>query len=298
MAREGAAEGRLPKGVVLLDRPRGGRRFLARIRPGQGAGEVHLGIYPTAGLAALAFNVASIAIGRGARPPNEIAKADQPDAAVVRAITARVRRRLGLDPAPRRLEEVPPDPDDLLTLFEVTVVGFWRGQAAQGSSGDDVDAAGRRLAEAARLVFWSPPSGHPDPAEAMARLLARRLDSAFRRGDLARAIFDDDRDDDWRVARWLALPDAFPPARGFRDEVRFLYPELFEAEGPDEAGAAPAHWARVLGIDPPYSTDKVRDAYRARSKLAHPDRGGRHADFIRLQAAHDEAREYCRVLGV
>jgi len=298
MSREQPPEPRLPKGVTLLPRARGGRRFLARIRPGRGAGEVHLGIYATAGEAALAFNVASQAIGRGSRPPNEVAKGEQPDAEQVRRITAKVRRRLGLDRDGGRSEEVPPDPDDLLTLFEVTVVGFWRGQAAQGASGSDVDSAGRRLAEAARLVFWSPPSGHPDPREAMARLLARRLDQAFRRGDLARAILDDDGDDDWRVARWLALPDAFPPARGFRDEVRFLYPDLFVAGGEAESEGVSLHWARVLGVDPPYSTDKVRDAYRARSKLAHPDLGGSHADFIRLQAAHDEAREYCRIMGV
>ncbi len=298
MAREQSSEPRPPKGVVVLPRARGGRRYLARIRPGRGAGEVHLGIYATAGEAALAFHLASQAIGRGSRPPDEVVGAEQPDAEQVRRITAKVRRRLGLDPTRVVAEEIPPDPDDLLALFEVAVVGFWRGQAAGGASGADVDAAGRRLAEAARLVFWSPPSGHPDPSEAMARLLGRRLDQAFRRGDLARAILDDDGDDDWRVARWLALPDAFPAARGFRDEVRFLYPDLFEAGGSAESETGTVHWARVLGIDPPYSTDKVRDAYRARSKLAHPDAGGSHADFIRLQAAHDEGREYCRILGV
>ena len=42
-----------------------------------------------------------------------------------------VRRRLGLDPPPARPEEVPPDPEALLTLFEVTIVGFWRDQAAR-----------------------------------------------------------------------------------------------------------------------------------------------------------------------
>ncbi len=284
--------GKLPRGVSELPRARGGRRFLAKIRR-QGI-DTHLGIYESAGRAALAYNVAAEAIGRGSRPPNEVGRGEQPDAGEVRRITARVRRRLGLDPPPRPVEEVPPDPDQLLTLFEVTVVGFWQGQAAQGNSGADLDAAGRRLAESAHLVFWSPPSGHPRPAEAMARLLARRLDGAFRRADVARAILDDDGDDDWRVARWLVLPDAFPAGRGFRDEVRYLYTELFED---DPATPGRPHWASVLGIEPPYSLDRVRDAYRARSKAAHPDAGGSHAEFIRLQAAYDEAREYCRVVG-
>ncbi len=297
MGRDRGADGRLPRGVSVLARPRGGRRFLAKIRH-KGV-EAHLGLYESAGQAALAFNVASEALGRGSRPPNEVDRAGQPDAEQVRRITARVRRRLGLDPPPRRSEEVPPDPEDLLTLFEVTVVGFWRGQAAQGDAGSGVDSAARRLAEAAHLVFWSPPSGHPSPASAMARLLGRRLDQAFRRADLGRAILDDDGDDDWRVARWLVLPDAFPAGRGFGDEVRFLYPDLFggDADGAG-AGVGPPHWASVLGVAPPFSTDRVRDAYRALSKAAHPDAGGSHAAFIRLQAAYDEAREYCRIVGV
>jgi len=293
MSRVRAGDGRLPKGVSLLPRARGGRRFLARVRH-KGV-EAHLGLYESAGLAAFAFNVASEALGRGSRPPNAVTPGDEPDAEQVRRITARVRRRLKLDPPARRSEEVPPDPDQLLTLFEVTVVGFWRAQAAEVDAGPGLDSVARRLAEAARLVFWSPPSGHPDPAEAIARLVARRLEQAFRRSDLARAILDDDGDDDWRVARWLALPDVFPAARGFRDEVRFLYPDLFEG---DEGSPGLPHWADVLRLDPPFRSDRVRDAYRALSKAAHPDAGGSHAAFIRLQAAYDEAREYCRTLGI
>ena len=295
MSRDRATtEGRLPKGVSLLPRARGGRRFLAKIRH-RGV-EVHLGIYESAGLAAFAFNVASEASGRGSRPPNEVDRAEQPDADRVRRITALVRRRLGLDPPLRRVDEVPPDPEQLLILFEVTVVGFWRSQAAEGDAGDGLDASARRLAEAARLVFWSPPSGHPDPGEAMARLLGRRLEQGFRRADLTRAILDDDGDDDWRVARWLVLPDVFPAGRGFRDEVRSLYPGLFEGEAASPYGMP--RWAIVLGIEPPFRTDRVREAYRALSKAAHPDAGGSHAAFLRLQAAYDEAREYCRILGV
>ena len=296
MGRDEATGGRLPKGVSALARPRGGRRFLAKIRH-KGA-EVHLGIYETAGLAGFAFNVASEAIGRGSRLPNEVHQSDQPGAEEVWRITARVRRRLGLDPPSVRAEEAPPDPEALLTLFEVTVVGFWRDQAARSDPGAGVDAAARRLAEAARIVFWSPSRGHPNPGEAISRLVARRLDGAFRRSDLTRAILDDDGDEDWRVARWLVLPDVFPAARGFRDEARFLYPELFEVEAGDASGSGLPRWAEVLGVEPPYTVAKVRDAYRARSKSAHPDAGGSHVDFVRLRSAYEEARDYCRVMGI
>ena len=295
MSQDQSTASRLPRGVSALPRSRGGRRFQAKIRH-KGV-EVHLGIYESAGLAGFAFNVASEAIGRGSRPPNEIPRPEQPDAEQVWRITGRVRRRLGLDPAPERAEEVPPDPEALLTLFEVTVVGFWRDQAAQSDAGAGLDAAARRLAEAARLVFWSPSSGHPSPSDAIARLVARRLDRAFRRADLTRAILDDDGDEDWRVARWLVLPDVFPMGRGFRDEVRFLYPELFEGESIASSGPGVPHWADVLGVEPPFRSSKVREAYRARSKSTHPDAGGSHVEFVRLQAAYEEARDYCRIMG-
>jgi hypothetical protein len=297
MSQDQATNLRLPTGVSPLPRSRGGRRFLAKIRH-KGV-EVHLGIYESAGLAGFAFNVASEAIGRGSRPPNQIPDGEQPDAEGVWRITSRVRRRLGLDPPARKVEEVPPDPEALLILFEVTVVGFWRDQAARSDAGEGVDAASRRLAEAARLVFWSPSSGHPTPSEAIARLVARRVDQAFRRADVTRAILDDDGDEGWRVARWLALPDVHPLGRGFRDEVRFLYPELFEDKpGHASSPSGVPHWADVLGVDPPFSVAKIREAYRARSKSAHPDAGGSHVDFVRLRAAYEEARDYCRIMGI
>ncbi len=293
MGRDRAAGDRLPMGVTRLDRARGGRQFVAKIR--RKGLEVHLGLFESAGLAAFAFNVAWRAIGRGSRPPNEVPRAEEPDAEAVHRITARVLRRLDLGPPEGPVEEIPPDPEAILTLFEITVIGFWRDQAAR-SDPPGLDAAARRLAEAAHLVFWSPSAGHPGASEAIARLVARRLDRAFRRADLTRAILDDDGDDDWRVARWLVLPDVYPPARGFSDEVRFLYPGSFE--GPGESPSGVPHWAGVLGLDPPFSTDRVRDAYRSRSKDSHPDAGGTHAEFVRLRAAFEEARDYCRTQGI
>jgi hypothetical protein len=296
MSQEQPDGPRLPRGVTILTRPRSGRRYLAKIR--RKGVEVHLGLYESAGLAAFAFNVASEAMGRGSRPPIDVPRAEQPDADGVRRITANIRRRLGLDPPTRRLDELPPDPEDLLTLFEVTIVGFWRDQAAQSDPGQGLDAAARRLAESARLVFWNPQAGHPSPTEAITRLVSRRIDQAFRRADLTRAILEDDGDDDWRVARWLVHPDVFPAGRGFRGEVRFLYPDLFEGAGEDASASGVPHWALVLGIDPPFSTARVRDAYRVRSKSAHPDAGGTHVEFVRLREAFEEGRDYCRILGI
>jgi hypothetical protein len=287
----------LPKGVSKLHRSRGGRSFLAKIRH-KGV-EVHLGLYESVGHAGFAFNVAWEAIGRGPRPPNQVPESEQPDAEEVWRITNRVRRRLGLDSPSKLVEEVPPDPNSLRTFFEVTVVGFWRDQAARSDAGPGIDAASRRLAEAARLVFWSPASGHPAPSDAISRLVARRIDQAFRRADLTRTILDDDGDDDWRVARWLVLPDVHPHGRGFRDEVRFLYPELFEDEpGHSSTSTGVPHWADVLGVAPPFSVGKIREAYRTRSKSAHPDAGGSHVEFVRLRAAYEEAHDYCRIMGI
>jgi hypothetical protein len=296
MSQDQAAGPRLPRGVTVLTRPRSGRRYLARIR--RKGVEVHLGLYESAGLAAFAFNVASEATGRGSRPPNEVPRDEQPDADGVRRITANVRRRLGLDAPSRRLVEVPPDPEALLTLFEVTIVGFWRDQAAQSDPGRGLEAAARRLAESAHLVFWNPRPGHLSSTEAITRLVSRRIDQAFRRADLTRAILDDDSDEDWRVARWLVHPDVFPAGRGFREEVRFLYPELFAGDAGDAATSGVPHWAITLGIVPPFSTARVREAYRNRSKSAHPDAGGTHVEFVRLREAFEEGRDYCRVLGI
>ena len=290
MSQKKPPRGRLPRGVAGLPRPRGDRAYRATIRRGKGV-EVHLGLYETPWLAAFAYGVAAKAIGREGGGHVEIPQAEQPSAEEVRAITAKVRRRLGLESTPARREEVEPDLDDLSTLFEVSIVGFWRGQAASDAldtPGAGIDAAAGRLVEAARLLFWRTTAGSPTPLEAMSRLLGRRLDAAFRRADLTREVLDDDGDDERRVARWLAHPDTAPGGRGrgFREEVRHLYADLFDE---DDEGA---DWAAILGVAPPFSPDRIRAAYRARSREAHPDAGGSDAAFVRLQAAYEEAKAY------
>lgn len=290
MARHRRGEARLPKGVTELPRARGGRRYRAAIRH-KGV-EVHLGLYETPTLAALAFNVASTAIGRGSAPPNETSQAGGATADQVRAITARVRRRLGLDRHAPTATRGRPTAEDLLTFFEITVVGFWRSQVAADHTEDSLDAAAQRIVEAAELLFWEGGPRMPSPEGASADLLARRLDFTFRRPDLTREVLDDDGDEPWRVARWLAIPGTSAVGRGFREEVRHLYADEFEVE--DDA---PASWPEVLGIAPPLSMRKARDAYRRRSKTLHPDAGGSSSEFVRLNTAYEQAVAYFRARG-
>jgi hypothetical protein len=50
----------------------------------------------------------------------------------------------------------------------------------------------------------------------------------------------------------------------------------------------------ALGLLPPYSVEDVHKAYKAKALVAHPDRGGATADFLKLQEAHDRALEYVK----
>ena len=283
---------RLPKGVSALPRPRDGRPFRASIRHGKGV-EIHLGLYETPWLAAFAYDVAARLL-RPQSHPLIIPRADQPDADRVREITARVHRRVGLDPETSPSREIPPSTEDLLTLFEITAVGYWRSQAAEDSADHPdaaLDSAADRLHQAASLLFWSRAAGHPAPLDALTQLLASRLDRTFRNAQLTRALLDDDGDDPHRVARWLVLPDTSPSSRRrpFRVEIRYLYADLFKSEFFHPGSAAPPPWAAVLGVSAPFHLEQIRLAYRARSLQAHPDAGGDEAAFIRLRAAYEAA---------
>jgi hypothetical protein len=295
-----SGSGRKPRrlrGVTELPERHGERRFRARISRGQGR-QVNLGLYSTRWLAAFAYNAAAELLHGAGRSRNEIPESEQPGADQVRRITAAVRRRLGLDePSPSAVDR-PPDADRLLTFFEIAVVGFWRGHVAVHDShrGRDLDIAARRLAEAAHVLFWSRTAGHPTPLEALTRLLARRLDQAFGRADLTREVLDDEGDDEVRIARWLAFPED-RPGGGFRETIGHLYRELLGDSASGSESAPPA-WAAVLGIAPPFHSGQVRAAYRARSKEVHPDAGGDHAEFVRLQSAYEEARRYCAARGL
>ncbi|MFM9025337.1 MAG: hypothetical protein ACKON7_08370 [Planctomycetaceae bacterium] len=47
-----------------------------------------------------------------------------------------------------------------------------------------------------------------------------------------------------------------------------------------------------LGLRPPVTLDDVKQTYLSKAKLAHPDRGGDPAAFVRLRAAYEEAIDY------
>jgi DnaJ-class molecular chaperone len=54
-------------------------------------------------------------------------------------------------------------------------------------------------------------------------------------------------------------------------------------------GDGSAKWWDVMGIKPDATREDVRNAFRALSKVHHPDAGGNEEDFKRLRKAFDEA---------
>lgn len=55
--------------------------------------------------------------------------------------------------------------------------------------------------------------------------------------------------------------------------------------------------AAVLGLVYPFTKQDVRGAFRRRAKLAHPDKGGKADEFIRLREAHDHLLDALRRRG-
>jgi hypothetical protein len=54
--------------------------------------------------------------------------------------------------------------------------------------------------------------------------------------------------------------------------------------------AIPTHGPFVtLGLSYPCSKADIKRAYRAKAKTLHPDSGGSHDEFIRLQSAYEDA---------
>jgi hypothetical protein len=53
----------------------------------------------------------------------------------------------------------------------------------------------------------------------------------------------------------------------------------------------------VLGLLPPYTIDDVKAAYRTKVWNAHPDRGGKAADFKKIEDAYQQAVEYVTFRG-
>jgi hypothetical protein len=50
----------------------------------------------------------------------------------------------------------------------------------------------------------------------------------------------------------------------------------------------------LLGLSLPCTVAEVRAAYRELAKRAHPDHGGSHDEFLKLQAAYEQALHLCR----
>jgi len=50
----------------------------------------------------------------------------------------------------------------------------------------------------------------------------------------------------------------------------------------------------VLGLLLPCGPEDVEQAYRAKSKSAHPDAGGSHEEFVKLNRAYEQAKEYAQ----
>jgi hypothetical protein len=70
----------------------------------------------------------------------------------------------------------------------------------------------------------------------------------------------------------------------------YFYAEIPTKKQPkvDATPALASAWA-LLGISPPYSDEEVKRAYKRKATKMHPDAGGSHDEFIRLQKAREVA---------
>jgi len=50
----------------------------------------------------------------------------------------------------------------------------------------------------------------------------------------------------------------------------------------------------LLGLQPPYEIEDVKQAYLEKAKRAHPDRGGKMEDFVRLHDAFEKATQFAQ----
>lgn len=50
----------------------------------------------------------------------------------------------------------------------------------------------------------------------------------------------------------------------------------------------------ALGLNPPYTTDDVKQAFRLKVKQAHPDAGGDPVEYMALQEAYEAALDYAK----
>jgi hypothetical protein len=71
----------------------------------------------------------------------------------------------------------------------------------------------------------------------------------------------------------------------------YFYREIPKAQPkqPPRPMSNHAHALLLLGLAPPYTDQDVKQAYKRLARTAHPDAGGSHEQFIKLQTAYDTA---------
>jgi hypothetical protein len=62
-------------------------------------------------------------------------------------------------------------------------------------------------------------------------------------------------------------------------------------------GSGEEEWWQVLGVESEADTETVRNAYRALTRLHHPDVGGDPAEFKRLRRAYEQALAHLEQVG-
>lgn len=103
------------------------------------------------------------------------------------------------------------------------------------------------------------------------------------------------RSGNWRDydVRRLALSREEMEAQGFVErrsgDAQTRYFLNYEDAAAEAGGAAPQECLHVLGLEAGATEEKVKEAFRARSKEVHPDHGGDAAAFRRLRDAYEEA---------
>lgn len=61
---------------------------------------------------------------------------------------------------------------------------------------------------------------------------------------------------------------------------------------PENATVNGTAWWEVLGVSPDCTVASLKEAYRNKAKANHPDNGGQHTEFVKIQEAYDFALEW------
>lgn len=130
-------------------------------------------------------------------------------------------------------------------------------------------------------------------------------------GGGVKVVFD--RDGKRYIRECIRWPDSLDNLRAIGLQIEYLYlalevygvtmdEQIFNQEfdnvfagylaTPDDTslllGDGRSPWYQVMGILPTASKQDIRNAFRALSKVHHPDAGGNEEDFKRLRAAYDQ----------